>query len=236
MRTIQEYLKECDRESIIKDFIFQYAFSPMEMMSENCRNITIGQITDYYKENLNKLIDRLISTEPKLDDDRWILLAHHSAEDECGDMVYCLYKESDIYKDEFPVSYGYEFSPFEEVVGFYVADTYLTQYEINSLIADFLHEVSWTGFEQEELEEKVENIIQSAEDAELHKDDPDYFITHEELMKRMEERFGIEFERKDPVQEEAWYKFIRHQKEYNEVCQKVEIEKLIESIRKEKEC
>ena len=236
MRTIQEYLKECDRESIIHVFIHQYAFSPLEMMDKNCREITLGQIMDYYEENLNKLIDRLINTTPVQSEDRWILLAHHCASEESGDMVYNLYKEDEL-KTEGPlVSYSYEFAPFEEVVGFYVADTYLTQYKINGLIVDFLNEVSWTGFEHEKLDGIVDEIIEGAEEAEAHKDDPSYFITLDELKNHMEEKFGLKHEEEDPRQEEARLRLSEHQIEYNDICQKIEIEKLKESIRKEKEC
>lgn len=230
MRTIQEYLKECDRESIINGYIYEHAFSPISCMDENNRNRTLGEIIDYYREKLNGLIDKLISIEPVKTDERWILMAYHQTEDEFGDIAYSLFKESDLDKEGLITTYAYEFSPFEETVGFYVADNYLTQYELDNLIIDYLYEVSWNGFDQEYLEERIDEIITSYEDAEKHKDDENYFVSFDDVKEKIKEEFGFELEKKDPEQEKAWHELLKHQMEYNILCQRIEVEKLKETL------
>ena len=131
-------------------------------------------------------------------------------------------------------SYGYEFVPFEKAVTYYVADTYLTQYELNELLAEFLYEISWTGYEQEHLEETLASLDRSIEETKRHKNDPDYFMSHEEFIRRLEESLGIELEKTDPEQEEAWHEVIKHVSEYNVKCQKIEIAKLKKLLKNER--
>lgn len=61
-------------------------------------------------------------------------------------------------------------------MGYFVADTYLTQYEIDNLLVDFLHETSWTGFNHEDLERILNDLDESIKEEEEHKDDPNYYI------------------------------------------------------------
>ena len=62
-------------------------------------------------------------------------------------------------------------------MGYFVADTYLTQYEIDNLLVDFLHETSWTGFNHEDLERILNDLDESIKEEEEHKDDPKKFTT-----------------------------------------------------------
>ena len=127
-------------------------------------------------------------------------------------------------------SYAYEFSAFEDVVGYYVADTYLTQYEIDNLLVDFLHESSWTGFNHEDLDKIISDLEESTKEAEEHKDDPNYYTTAEEFFKQMEEEHGFEFEKKDEKQEEANDIFFKHLIDYNKKCKVIELQKLKDLI------
>lgn len=225
MRTIQQYLKECDRSAIINGYIYKYAFG-WELMGSEYKDITCGEIVEKYKRTLNDYIDKLINITPLKNDKEMILMAYHSGEDD--DVLFSLFKKEDIMDEslDYVTSYGYEFTEFEEVVGYYVADTYLTQYSINDLILDYLYETSWTGFNHERLQEDVDKLKEATEKAKTHKDDPDYFISAEEMFKSIEEEFGFEREKKDPGQETAWRKYIQCTAEYNTECRNIEIRKL----------
>lgn len=232
MKTIQEYLQNCDRESIINDFIYLHAFDAFTLMNKKKRNVTIGEIVDYYTENLNALIDVLTTIEPQKTEDRSIFIAFHRTGTETDEIYYALVKESEL-DNEYISCYDYAFLPFDISVGFYVADTYLTQYELHNLLVQYLFEVSWTGFEQEHLDEQVRKIEKSCEDAEAHKDDPDYFISTDELIKRMEDKFGFELEKQDPKQIDAWNELTNQMIDYNQTCKQIEIDKLKELLAKE---
>ena len=77
MKTIQDYLKTCDRQAVIGSFIYNYAFRPLSLMKDGVRNKTIDEIRTRIEENLNKFIDKLINITPEPIPDTFIFLACH---------------------------------------------------------------------------------------------------------------------------------------------------------------
>lgn len=228
MRIIQEYLKECDRKSVFDSFWYKYQNCFLRLADPNK---TLKEIRGRYEQKVNELINKLILLAPVFDEERMIFLAIHCVPETDGeDIRYILIRESDIGK-EWAMPYGYSFTPFEEAISYYVADTYLTQLELTNLLAEFLFEVSFTGFDQEHLQETLNSIDESAREADEHRDDPDYFITHEEFIARLEDEFDIEFEKKDPQQEEAWKEWMHQAADYNQKCQQIEIAKLADLLK-----
>lgn len=230
MKIIQEYLKKCDRKAIINMYIYKYVFN-YELMNQKYKDITCGEIRKKVTKLLNDYIDKLISIKPLLDkEETWILVTTHSYDtfsDE--DIQHLLIKKSDLLNKsdlENVESYAYELSSFEDVVGYFVADTYLTQYEIDNLLVDFLHETSWTGFNHEDLERILNDLDESIKEEEEHKDDPNYYISAEDFMKKIEEEHGFKFEKKDEKQEKAHDEFLKHLIDYNNICKAIELQKL----------
>ena len=229
MKTIQEYLKNCNRKEIINMYIYKYAFTP-ELIDKKYQNITCGEIIKKYTEILNNYIDKLISIKPNFDNDEvWILLSTHSYGEFDDNIQHLLIKKSDLLsKDDLESveSYAYNLSPFEEILSYYVADTYLTQYEINDLLVDFLHESSWTGFEQENLKQTVEDLEESLREIDENKENPKTLYSAEEVFKQLEEEYGFEPEKKDEKQENAYKKFLKNIMEYEKECKNIELKKL----------
>ena len=234
MKTIQDYLRECDRSAIVNGYIYKYAFG-WDLMGNEYKDITCGEIVEYYNRTLNDYIDKLIALTPLKNEEEMILMAYHSSED--ADVLFGLFKKEDILNEklDYVTDYGYEFSEFEEVVGYYVADTYLTQYSINDLIIEYLYETSWTGYNHERLHDELEKLKEATKEAKAHKDDPDYFISAEEMFRRLDEEFGFEREKKDPEQETAWHKYVRCMAEYNKECRNIELRKLRDFLTVSKE-
>lgn len=237
VKTIQYYLKKCNRKEIINSYIYEYGFN-YELMKEEYRNITFGQFIDKYTEELNKYIDKLISIEPKFDEETLILLTIHAySRFNDNDIQHLLIKKSELLNEtdlKNVGSYGYELTDFDEIVGFYVADTYLTQYEIDALLVDFLHESSYTGFNHEDLnkmQSKLEKTMKEIEENEKEsKDELDFYNIVEEFLKQKEEELGYEFEKKDDSQEKAHNIFLKQLIDYNNTSKAIELQKLKELI------
>lgn len=229
MRTIQEYLKECNRDNVIESFLYKYTFSG-SLLWRNNKDLTINEIIEQERVALNGLIDRLIEIKPKKSDDGevWILMTIHCAETDLGDdTANILVRQSDVMNEdlEWVTSYGYEFTPHEEAARFYVADTYLTQHYVEDLIVDYLYETSFTGYQQEGLKETLDRLNESIDDSKNNgtcetKDFSEFL-----------EEDGYGFERKDPAQEKAWRDYIRHCIDYNKKCMEIEIGKLREMLK-----
>lgn len=217
MKTIQEHLRTCDRGSVIGIFIDQHILSNTAVLLSN-KDRTVREIIENSKKRLNDLIDRLIAIEPKDTGERDILMVAHSSQD---DIRIMLLSEKDILEGR-RIPYCYSYLSFAETLGFLVADTYLTQYYLNELIAEYLFEVTWTGYDQEYLEDEIRDIAEAVEES----GDTEKCFTEEEFRKNLEESFGFEFEARDPKEEEAWRKLIRSEAKYDSECLKIEIEKI----------
>lgn len=234
MKTIQDYLKECNRKEVINCYIYKYVFNN-ELMNNKYKNVTCGEIIKKYTEKLNNYIDKLIRLKPKKDDsDIWILVTTHVADNLYHDDIeHLLIKKSDLFSNkniEDIDSFSYTLTDFEEILSFYVADTYLTQYNITDLIVDFLCEFSWTGFNHEVLKEEINYLHESINEIENGKN---RLIPVEELFNELEEKYGFEFERKDKKQEEEYHKYLEHRSKYNKECKKIELEKLKRILKNE---
>lgn len=221
MKTVQEHLKSCDRKSVIEAYFYAY----LGCIAKEREDQSIKEIKQEYSEKLNKLIDTLTSVEPLHSEEEMIFLVTHCAPEDAGDIRNILIRREDINK-EFATPYGYELDSFEEVAGYYIADTYLTQYYLNDMLAEILFETSLTGFEHENLERITNKIDAAIKEIEFFKDNPKYFITHEELKDRLETNLDVEFERRDSAEEEAMRDLIRHIAKYNVKCQQIELAKL----------
>lgn len=227
MRTIQEYLRECDRDSIINNYIYKYGFS-YELMDRKYRDRTAGSIIDSLTDYINRLIDRLVSIYARPADKRKILLAVHTHEnmDIAAELVYeddVLNKEADQVQ-----CYAYELSEHSEMAAFYVADTYLTQHYLTEVITEFLVEAGFTGIEQERLLE----IIDKLREADIQSQEGKCYSA-EEVFEKLEKELGFELEKRDPMQEAALRELHKAEYEYDKTCRRIEIEKLKELLLKD---
>lgn len=234
MKTIQEYLKTCDRKKVIDIYINKYTFGLIKERRVNF-NLTISQIAERQQEELNRLIDRLIAIDPAKDNDseEWILMTVHCAETEGEDLDHILVRESDVFDDclKRVDSYAFDLTPFATAAGYYVADTYLTQYYISELIAYYLFEVSSTGYEQEKLEQTVKDLDKALREIE---NGHTKGFSIEEFEKELEEEYGLQFEEEDPRVESARKDYYRERVKYSEYCRTTEIGKLRELLKEER--
>ena len=214
--TIQEVIRNCDRKEVIGEFLYNHR----NLNYWDCpQDVTVGELKGRIEKHLNEIMDKLCDMTPKPNEDKMVLLAVHTVENDNNDIAFNLFKVKDLMEDkEYYTSYGYEFTPFEETLDFDVADTYLTQYYLNGLIADYLYEVTWTGWNQDNLKEELNQIRESAKEAEEH---PERLIKWDS--EKFEEEYGLE--KKDPKQEEAWRELIWAQVDYHDKCMRIEIEK-----------
>ncbi|MBE6518285.1 MAG: hypothetical protein E7Z70_01905 [Thermoplasmata archaeon] len=162
MRTVQEYLKELDKDRLISIYMEEHKDYYIVDCTDKGR--TIRDITDRLQNVLSGFIDRLRTiriTEPE-DGKKCILLAHRSLNDDWHDMEFSLVHADEVLNDpDNAEAYGYEVCYQSEVMGYLVSDAPLTQRYIYHLIVDVLHETSFYGFNEEELEDvrsSLENL------------------------------------------------------------------------------
>ena len=230
MKTIQEYFREADKEEIIRSYLYEH---PIEIKSEKeyegMQDLTIGELWDTAYSKLAELIDRIENVETEPADDEYIFFAHHQSDflSDSDDIGFSLVKKSEVLDPDAKTQrYDYDLVPVEETAGYLVADTYLTQLEIETLLIDYLYESSFLDYDQEEIDEVLDDLRETEEEFEKHKDDEDYFITAEEVFARMEEELGFIPEKRDEKEENEYNKLSEASKEYNHKAFDIELEKV----------
>ena len=156
MKTIQQHFIEADVDYLISRYINKY---PIEIRSlENIDlNITAKDLYESYVSNLKSLILHIQTCKIKKTEDTWIFFAYHVIGDD--DIDFALVKKSDLFEPSTIINtYSYIFSPLEETSGFLVASTYLTQFNLEDLLVDYLFESSFFGYAQEHLEETRDRL------------------------------------------------------------------------------
>ncbi len=95
------------------------------------------------------------------------------------------------------------------------------------IIVDFLYETSFTGYEQEELKDTLDELEQARKEIEQGTANP---FSFEEMQKHAADDFGYVPEERDPSEEEAWRQWVKSSIDYSETCKTIEVRKLREMI------
>ncbi len=228
MKTVQQYLKELDTEKLIDTYSYEFPFDNADYMS--CKEMTIEQIHDSYKQGMYKYIEYLKSveiTEPK-DGRKCLIYAQRCiGDDDLTDQSYHLIPIDELLEKGCDTeSYGYELCPVSEIMGYYVADTKLTQHYIYELIADVLHETSFFGFHPQKREESIQEINDRLKNA--NKDLTEY-VSMEELFKEL----GWEIERQSDDEREMYNKVIQAILDYERYSKEKELNAIINLLKNE---
>lgn len=234
MQTIQEILRKLDRKELEGAYFYDYGIKLWELNPEDTR--TIKELKEKVSGNFQKFVDRLCSMEIKQPEDGKIriLYAHREiydtvwSADIAADLVYAdeVINADDLSKVE---HYAYEFTPQEEALGYLVADTKLTQDHLYDVAVSFLNEMSFFGYDQEDMNEKKEELLESVKEAEEHPEKLASFSTDD-----LRKEFGFPKDEKYPKEEEIKDKIIKHIGEYNKYCKKTELKKIRKMLLPEK--
>ena len=230
MKTIQEHLKEYNRESLINAYCYRYPVSFNDLYLPDDK--TISEIRKKQKEAINKSIDFLCSVVPKADEEPCFLLAYHiiNPEDIGEDIHFTLIPFSEMNKD---ILSGFSFilSPTEEIVGYYVSDAYTSQYHLEDLLVWFLHEATFFGWEREDVEEEVKELDRRHKELEEGKAKT---IPADEVFKEL--GMGTEWfpEERNKEEENEEHELMHAIWEFNHKCMLREIEETKRLYEKEK--
>ncbi len=159
MKTIQEYLKEADREKLIDYYL---KLKPIKYdVNERYLDMTVREIKEAQVKRLNEYIDHLCSIEPVEPENGkhgilYVYCLDRSGNpdfDMCCPMAYLDELKEDIVNAN---DYLYVFCSQAEIMGFFVGDNPLTQLSIYELMAQVMVDASFLGFKNERYEESKE--------------------------------------------------------------------------------
>ena len=162
MKTVHAWFKEVDAARIADEYFREY---PIEY--ENfCRlKKTVAEIKEAYRLRLLEFLEMLCKLEVDSTAQDKIFFCHkiYSNYEEKVETVLCT--KTDILACDKPETYSCILVDFAEVMGYCIADTELTKKNIYAVLAQILHEMTFFGFTQEELNEEREQLKASIKEA-----------------------------------------------------------------------
>ena len=176
MKTVQETLREMDKKELLRKFFYEH---PNKLDSFD-DDLTIAQAKERANKVIGKYIERLEAMEVKPNDRQMIFymyeyLGSYKLDQNRGLCTVADLQEKGI---EAP-NYGIEYTTQEEIMGYCVADTEMTQYYLNDLMVEIIWDASFFGVEQEKLPEAIKELEEA--DKEIDEGLEKSFSSYEEF-------------------------------------------------------
>lgn len=190
MKTILEILKEIDISRLISYYIYEYQLNYLDISMLRLGSSTYNEIIFKEKNGLKNGIMKMIETTPSDNPKTLVLYGMYGVAS--GQNRFDIYKEpaysfcdiEEIKKDiEDAPDYSIDFSPMKDILGYYVADTDLTQTHLYEAIASCLHEAFIHGIFEKDRTKNIQNLIKKLDAGMKNMEDA---VSLEELEKKLE--------------------------------------------------
>ena len=228
LKTIQQVIQEMDSERIEKAYFYEHPVNLIEVRDFD--EATIGVLKAVISERFQAFIDRLRNMEIKNDSGKQGLLFVYKSQTESTvlgtdvGLIHLdeLFEETDLSKIN---TYAYEFTQQKESLSFLVADTKLTQDNLMDVVVSFLDEISFFGYEQEDLQEELDLLNASIKECEEHPENLKATTADD-----LRERFGLPKEEIYQHEMAKAQNFYKAGMDYTQYCKTVELEKIKDSL------
>ena len=190
MRTVQEVLRDMDTEELVYSYLERNRLYYREL--EQFENVSGKELVERAKSKIRNFIEYMRTIPVVKRNKDCVLFAYEHVTD-----IITEYSSALVYIDDLSgniediQSYAYEFTPHNEIAGFYVANTKRTQKHLLELMTDVLSEATFFGFSPEDVEEKRNELEKSLKEAE---DSMKNAIPAEKAFEKLHDKWGIEQE------------------------------------------
>ena len=231
MKTVQETLREMDKKELLRKFFYEH---PNKLDSFD-DDLTIAQAKERANKVIGKYIERLETMEVKPNDRQMIFYMYEYLGSYKLDQNRGLCNVADLQEKgvEAP-NYGIEYTPQEEIMGYWVADTEMTQYYLNDLIVEIIWDASFFGVKQEKLPEAIKELEEA--DKEIDEGLEESFNSYEEFEDFLygDEPRPPKLSKEDEVKKQKLIQEVNrlHKKFYHHLHQQ-EIDKILKNLAKE---
>ena len=176
MKTVQEWLIELDTTELINAYFSEHPIDFIHM-EENAKQMRVCDIQTKGRKKLESYIDYLrnlpIKNNPEEGKGLLFVFRMLYGYSDTG-LVHELVLVDELLRDGTEAeAYSYTLTDPAEVMGFYVADTPLTQHNIVFLIANVLFEASFYGWTSEEVNREIEATFSDDEEDDSEMDEED---------------------------------------------------------------
>lgn len=225
MKTVQQWLREIDRQELVNTYQFLY---PPEFWQLKNEEISVAEVYRRQAELLNNFIDELLQLTPSHEDAKMIFLATSAYKDGFPDEQATLVAVDELDENSLPECYSWMLTDREKLVGYKIADSELTLDNMCSILAQIIEESSFLGYSKDTFESERESLIQSLEQSEKDIEDGNVYSADE-----VWEHLGLKREAPDPKADELRAGVIRAEVEYNQYYRSKELSALMRKLTEE---
>ena len=136
---------------------------------------------------------------------------------------------NELRKDINASSYAFDLTPWEQTLGYLVADTKLTQDYIIELLEQFLEEISFLGTDPDVHKKEVEQVFADIEES-MKEIEEGRTLTLKEEFERFRKNHRWPIKEKDSVQEQYKQDYYAAQIKYNHYCDWRERSRILNSL------
>ena len=214
MKTVQQWLKDVDRENLLGTYQFLY---PPDFMRLKNEEMSVAEVYNRQKEIVSDFIDHLIGLETQPNEDQMIFLAVSAYNEGRADTQAVLVSANELNQDQ-PDHYDWMMTDREKLAGYDIADTEATIDEICTVLAQIIEDATFLGYSQETFTEEREKLCQSLKESEEDIKNGRVYSAEE-----VWEHLGLKPEKKDPEAQELQDKVTRAEITYNQYSLRKEL-------------
>lgn len=118
MKTVQEHLRQADRARLLDSLAYDELCDPITLLE--CKDMTIGEIQNACKKQMNEFIDHLLSLKVVPTDHMLLYMVPVSTIDRHFNHEFrsvCLIDLNEIRKDIYAASYAFELTEWDKNIG-----------------------------------------------------------------------------------------------------------------------
>ena len=232
MKTIQEVIREMDAEKIESTYFYEHDSKIWELPPDKYDGVTLREYKNQRSKHFYKFLRSLFDIEPKPEEGRDNILFLAKTLDEEDDLAIHLAYSDEILKAESCdyehfSTYDFSLTPRNEAMAFLVAYNKLTQDNIMKLVVEFLWEISFYGYDEEDVRREAEELDRRLKSFKEH---PEKGRPADEVFEEFRVKHGLPREEIYPREDELRDKKSSAVMEYNQYCRSVELERIKEYL------
>ena len=233
MKTIQEVIRELDTEKIENAYFYEHDPKIWELSPDKYDDMTFREYKVRRSTHFQEFLQSLLDIEPKPEEGRNnILFLSKNLDGEDDLSIHLAYSDEILKAESFDYdsfnTYDFSLAPRNEAMSFLVSDNKLTQDNLMKLVVEFLWEISFYGYDEEDVKREAEELDRRFKSFEEH---PEKGRPAEEVFEALRVKHGLPKEEIYPEEEAFKDRKTVAVMEYNQYCRAVELKRIRDYLR-----
>ena len=227
MKTIQEVIRELDPEKIESAYFCEHDSEIWELPSDKYDGITLREYKEQRSKNFQCFLRSLLDITAKPEEGRDNILFLSKALEEDDLAIHLAYSDEILNAESFDYdhfnTYDFSLTPRDVAMSFLVSDNKLTQDNLMKLVVEFLWEISFYGYDEENVRREAEELDRRMKNFEEH---PEKGRPADEVFEEFRVKHGLPKEEVYPREDEFRDRKVAAEIEYAQYCRAIELERI----------